>query len=80
MEQAPLRRIKLATELRAEIARAGKTKASVAAAAGISSDVLRRRLNGHYAFPVEDVVAICAYLGVPYADLIERAREVDQVA
>jgi len=82
MPTAPLRRTKLADELVAEIARARVSKRSVARAAGISVDTLRRRLNNgrDVSFPTEDVVAICDFLGISYADLIERAREVDQVA
>jgi len=77
MHTHPLRRSALADELVAEIAKARVTKSSVAQAAGISVDTLRRRLSaGHHApFPTEDVVAICGFLGVDYRQVIERARE-----
>ena len=79
MHTNPLRREALANELVKEIAAARVTKTSVARAAGISVDQLRLRLqprpDGHYApFPTEDVVAVCSFLGVPYAQIIERAR------
>lgn len=76
MNTHPLRRSALADELVAEIAKARVTKSSVANAAGISVDTLRRRLSaGHHTpFPTEDVVAICLFLGIDYREVIDRAR------
>jgi DNA-binding Xre family transcriptional regulator len=76
MEQTPIRRAALAGEVLAEIARAQVTKASAAKAAGIHPDTLTRRAkaSSHQKFPVEELVAICDFLGIQYADVIERSR------
>ena len=75
MERKPLRRSRVAAEVRAELARQNKSKASLAQAAGISVDTLRRRLDGVYPFYVEEIDAICFFLGIPIADFVARARE-----
>ena len=75
MERKPLRRSRVAAEVRAEIARQQKSKASVAQAAGISPDSLRRRLDGVYPFYVEEIDAICFFLGIPLGEFMARARE-----
>ena len=74
MERTPLRRARVAAEIRAELARQNKSKASLAQAAGISPDTLRRRLNGVYPFAIEEVDAICFFLGIPIAEFVARAR------
>ena len=75
MERKPLRRSRVAAEVRAELARQNKSKASLAQAAGISIDTLRRRLDGVYPFYVEEIDAICFFFGIPVAEFIARARE-----
>jgi DNA-binding Xre family transcriptional regulator len=76
MEQSPLRRTALAEELLAEIARKRASKTKVAAAAGIHPDTLTRKLANGEKFEISafQLLAVCDYLEVPYADLIERAR------
>ena len=76
MEQSPLRRTALAEELLAEIARKRASKTKVAQAAGIHPDTLTRKLANGEKFEISafQLLAVCAYLDVSYADLIERAR------
>ena len=75
MERKPLRRSRVAAEIRAEAARQKRSRASLAQAAGISVDTLRRRLDGVYPFAVEEVDAICFLLRLPMPELLKRARE-----
>jgi len=76
MKQAPLRRTALAEELLAEIARKRVSKSKVAEAAGIHPDTLTRKLANGEKFEISafQLLAVCDYLDVSYADLIERAR------
>jgi transcriptional regulator with XRE-family HTH domain len=73
METKPLRRTAIAAEVRAELARQNKTLTSLAQAADISTDTLRRRLNGLSSFPVEELGPVCRFLGLTLDQLLDRA-------
>lgn len=72
--QAPLRRTAVAAEVRAELARQNKTYTSLAVATDISVDTLRRRLNGHKPFYVEELVSVSRFLEISVDELIARAQ------
>lgn len=74
MATKPLRRTAIAAEVRAEVARQGKTYVSLATAAGISPDTLRRRLNGLSSFPVEELGSVCRFLGITLDELLRRVE------
>lgn len=71
----PVRRTELAAEIRAELARQKRTQVSLSAATGLSLNTLRRRLDGVKPFYVEELEAVCMFLGVPLSDMITRARD-----
>lgn len=73
--QPPLRRTSIAAEIRAEVARQKVSKATLAQATDIHVDTLRRRLDGHMPFYAEELVAICHFLNIPVAELLERAEK-----
>jgi hypothetical protein len=68
-----LRRTTIAEAVRGEIARQGASHVRLAAAAGISVDTLRRRLQGHKPFNVDEFVALCHALNVPVAVMLDKA-------
>lgn len=62
-------RDRIAAELRAAIARAGRRRNEVADAAGIHRQLLGRKLNGHTTVSMEDVASIARAIDVPPAEL-----------
>ncbi|MFF9565776.1 helix-turn-helix domain-containing protein [Leifsonia sp. NPDC014704] len=70
----PLRRVALAGEIRAEMARQRVSVAQLADATGISQSTLYRRLNGVKPLQLEELDAICASLKVSLVALTERAK------
>lgn len=74
MERNTGRRAKIAAEVRAELARQNKTKASLSRATGIGIDTLRRRLDGVKPFYMEELDAITFFLGVPLPEFIARTE------
>lgn len=68
------RRSKIAAEIRAELARQGKSATDLAKGTGIGRDTLRRRLNGIYPFYAEELFAICDFLGLTTAELVSRTE------
>lgn len=80
METQPLRRTAIAAEVRAELARQNKTLVSLAQAADISTDTLRRRLNGLSSFPVEELGSVCRFLGLTLDEIIDRATADQAIA
>lgn len=73
MNQAVIdRRVKVAGEIRAELARQGKPMSALALAAGISPATLTRKLNGRTAFYLEEIDAIAAFLGFPTSEFSAR--------
>ena len=80
MEHIKLRRARIATELRAELARQNKTKASLSRATDIAVPVLRRRLAGVMPFYVDELDACCAFLGLTISELLQRADTAEVAA
>lgn len=54
----------LADKVAASILRSGRTKASVAAAAGIAYTTFNRKINGHVEFTFGELLRIASVLGV----------------
>jgi hypothetical protein len=77
MEPRHLRRARIATELRAELAKQQKTRASLSQATDISLPVLRRRLAGVMPFYIEELDACCRFLNIPLAVLLDRAESAE---
>jgi len=72
MEQTEFRRARIAAEVRAELARQKKTKASLSQATGISPDTLRRRLDGVRPFYMDELDSITRFFGIPLVEFISR--------
>jgi len=68
-----LRRSRIASEVCKEIKKQGANRVELAAAAEISVDTLGRRLKGDRPFNVDEFVALCHALGVPVAEMLDRA-------
>jgi DNA-binding Xre family transcriptional regulator len=68
------RRARVAEEIRAEMARQQKTQVALMAATGLKRNTLHSRLNGRYPFRLEEVAAICRFLGVKTSDMIRRSE------
>lgn len=75
MEQVPDRRQRIAAEVRAELARQNRLKSELAAALGISTDTLRRRLDGVRPFYFHELEAVASFLGMRLSDLTGRTDE-----
>ena len=73
MEPTEARRTRIAAAVRAEMEQQKSRRGIIAAAAGISPDKLRRRLNGERPFNIDEFVAICHALHVPVAEMLDRA-------
>jgi transcriptional regulator with XRE-family HTH domain len=56
--------------VRAELARAGKTQAWLAGVLGLSQQVVSERLRGRVAFDVDELTKVAGALGVPVAALM----------
>jgi transcriptional regulator with XRE-family HTH domain len=69
------RRERVAGEIRAELARQNKSKTDLAAHIGISTDTLRRRLDGVRPFFFEEIISTADFLGVPVSTLLERSED-----
>jgi hypothetical protein len=74
MERQPLRRTSIAAEVRVELARQNKTNASLAHAADMSVDTLRRRLKGDKPLYVEELVSFCDFFNIPIGEFVARAK------
>lgn len=68
-----LRRTTIAAVLVKEIAEQGVKRGELAASVRMSDDKLRRRLKGDKPFTVDEFVALCHSLGVPVAEMLDRA-------
>jgi len=64
---------RLATELRAELARRRLAGAQLARDTGIPQQTMSRKLNGQSEFTFDDVVSIARALDIALADLIGMA-------
>lgn len=64
-------RATVASNIRAEMARASVPQVRVAAVLGISQTAVSKRLRGVIAWRVDEVVKVAALIGVPLADLIK---------
>lgn len=73
MEHKRLRRSKVAEAVRGEIAKQGVSRVQLAAAIGLSTDALRRRLKGDKPFYVDELVDICHALNIPVSVMLDRA-------
>lgn len=62
--------------VRAEMARAGVTQATIAAALGLSQAAVSARLLGKTPFDVNELTVIAGVLGVAAADLLPQAEAV----
>jgi len=69
------RRERVAGEIRAELARQNKSKSALAAHLGISTDTLRRRLDGVRPFFYEEIIGVSSFLDMPVSTLIERTED-----
>lgn len=67
------RRIRVAAAVSAEIKKQGASRSTIAKAAEISDDTLRRRLKGERPFNIDEFAAICHALHVPVAEMLDRA-------
>jgi transcriptional regulator with XRE-family HTH domain len=74
MERHPLRRARLAAEIREELERQKKSLASLSESTGIKIDTLYNRLNGIKPFNVEELDLIVEFLGISLDELLTRAR------
>lgn len=68
----PDRRARLAAEIRAELARQSRSRQDLAAHLGISTDTLRRRLDGVRPFYFDELELVAAFLNVRLSDLTGR--------
>jgi transcriptional regulator with XRE-family HTH domain len=64
----------VAAELRAEIARQGRTITAVADSAGLVTSTLTRKLKGIHEFDVNELGRVCAVLGISASELLDRAE------
>jgi len=62
--------------VKAATAHAGRTQAELSTEADIGLNSLSRRLNGHVPFTFPELVRVCHVLGIPLADLTERAERI----
>ncbi|WP_449281211.1 helix-turn-helix domain-containing protein [Leucobacter sp.] len=70
------RRMRVANEVRACIARIGASRAAVEDAIGISQSALSRKLRGESAFTVDELLGLASFLDVEASEFFpkERAR------
>lgn len=68
MDHSPAQ--ELADKVAASILRAGRTKASVAAAAGIPHTTFTRKINGHTEFTMSEVLRIAEVVDVAPGSLL----------
>lgn len=68
------RRAKVASEVRAEMARQQVTVTALSKSTNINAPTLRRRLDGQSPFYVEELAAICAALNVGLSTFIDRTE------
>ena len=59
--------------IRAELARRGKTQGDLAQVIGLTQQAVSRRLTGSYALNVDEIAAIADWLNVPVAQFLEAA-------
>jgi transcriptional regulator with XRE-family HTH domain len=57
----------IAANVRAEMARRGKSQADIGSLLGITRQAISRRLLGHVAFDADDLATIATYLNVSVA-------------
>lgn len=69
------RREAVAAEIRAELARQNKSKAALAAQLNISTDTLRRRLEGVRPFYFHEAEIISGFLDIPLSVILKRSRD-----
>ena len=63
----------LAANIRAELARKGKTQADLAELLGITQQGISRRMLGHVDFRLGEITKIADFLGVTVAALLSEA-------
>ena len=56
--------------IRAELARRGKTQEDLAEALGIARQNISQRLRNRVSFRIEELQAVADFLGIPIADLL----------
>jgi len=64
----------VAANVRAEIARRGKTQGDIAAVLGFTRQSLSQRLLGRVEFRASELQAIADHLGVSIAELVEQPK------
>ena len=69
------RREAVAAEIRAELARQNKSKVALAAQLNISTDTLRRRLEGVRPFYFHEAEIISDFLDIPLSVILKRSRD-----
>lgn len=69
------RRPRVAAEIRAELARQGKSLSDLVEGTGIKRETLRRRLNGTYPLLADELIVICDYLDIGIATLVARTED-----
>ena len=74
MERQPLRRSRIAAEIREELEGQKKSLASLSDETGIKIDTLYNRLNGLKPFNVEELDTLTKALGISLDELLTRAR------
>lgn len=67
--------MRVADEVRAEMARQRKTAACLAEAVGISQHTMGTRLKGAVPFNVEELMKVATALGMTLVDLVARAEK-----
>lgn len=67
----------VAANVRAEIARAGRTQTDVAERLHMTQSALSKRLNGRIPFDINEISAISAELGVPMSALVKATATTD---
>jgi len=67
-------RERFAREVRAELARRGMSRATLADRAGINRHTIQRRLSAQHPFTYEEMASVATVLGLPLSELIERAE------
>lgn len=71
MGYEPSLRERVATEVRAELARQRKTQAELAAHLGISQMAVSRRLNSEVGMDFDELDSIARWLGVPFGQFLQ---------
>lgn len=72
--------MRVADEVRAELARQRKTAADLAAALGIGQHTVGSRLKGSVPFTVPELMLAASWLGITVGELVVRAERAEKKA